>query len=496
MRLKMSCDWQKKSSVHHIRHLRFLPSLCANTLRCLPFLFALLCFAGSQPSSFDERFRQILETSSDAKLYRLFHEMPKGGILHLHSEYAVPPEFWLKIATDTTVLGGNEYFTNVREGVCANGMVMPLPFTTIQRASLDRLSSCVTATFKPLNALSTEERTAWIDALLVNGTTGGRKQFFHKIVPRLDELWQDPNLMLEVIPAIMKAASSEHVLYLEVQFDPTSLHDAAGHPVSPDMFVQRLKKRLCRPDVSKTGVTIRFQMAAFRYAVDQRAELANAFSFVDKHRDLWVGVNLLGEEGQPGGELSRFAPAFREMRARFDIPFSLHAGEVDSPGREVHEALVLGAARIGHAVNLISDPDTMLLMRHGGVPIETSLVSNKLLEYTPDLAMHPFPQYLRSGIPMCLNTDDPGAWGGSLTDEFFLAAKLYHLSWKEVHTLVENSIQYAFLDAATKTRLLDQVHRQLNAFERRVSLRDWDVELAHNPSQTSEYAKRYLHLEH
>lgn len=138
-------------------------------------------------------------------------------------------------------------------------------------------------------------------------------------------------------------------------------------------------------------------------------------------------MNLLGEEGRPGGELARFSSTIRKMRAQYDIPLSLHAGELDSPGPQVHDALILGASRVGHAVNLISDPDTMLLMRHGSIPIESSLVSNKLLEYTPDLSTHPFPLYLRSGIPICLNTDDPGAWGGSLTDEFFLAATLYHL---------------------------------------------------------------------
>jgi predicted acyl esterase len=42
----------------------------------------------------------------------------------------------------------------------------------------------------------------------------------------------------------------------------------------------------------------------------------------------------------------------------------------------------LGATRIGHGVNLISDPDTMLMMRHNRYLVEISLVSNQVLEYT------------------------------------------------------------------------------------------------------------------
>ncbi|MBV8828562.1 MAG: hypothetical protein JO108_04985 [Acidobacteriaceae bacterium] len=224
--------------------------------------------------------------------------------------------------------------------------------------------------------------------------------------------------MLQVILSIKKEAASEHILYLELQFDPTSLLDP-GNPVSVDDFVTTLKRRLQHGPATQTGVTVRFQMAAYRSATDARKEVENAFQFVDHHRDLWVGVNLLGEEGRDGGELSRFSSALKDMQSRYDIPFSLHAGELDSQGEQVRDALYVGASRIGHAINLVTDPLAMLLMRHGQIPIETSLVSNKLLNYTPDLAKHPFPIYLRSGIPMCLNTDDPGAFGGESEGSVF-----------------------------------------------------------------------------
>jgi len=51
--------------------------------------------------------------------------------------------------------------------------------------------------------------------------------------------------------------------------------------------------------------------------------------------------------------------------------------------------------------------------------VEINLISNRLLEYAPNPARHPFPEYLRFGIPVCLNTDDPGAWDSNITDEYF-----------------------------------------------------------------------------
>ncbi|MDQ2712164.1 MAG: adenosine deaminase [Acidobacteriota bacterium] len=462
-------------------------------VQLLLVLIGHLCSAGTLNMSFDTQFGRILETASRSQLYEFFREFPKGGILHLHSEYAVSPEFWLKIATADPILGGNEYFAKVREGSCSDETAKLILFVTVQRATWDHLTACEKRNFKRLKLLSVNEQDAWLKALKVDAA-GGRKKFFEEIVPRLDDLWQDPNLMLEVIPEIVKEAASEHVLYLEIQFDPTSLHDAAGHPASTGVFIEMLKKRLARPDVAAEGVTVRFQMAAYRYTADSYKEFLNAFQFVDQHRDLWVGVNLLGEEGRPGGELSRFTSTLRKMRARYDIPLALHAGELDFPGHQVHDALILGASRIGHAVNLISDPDTMLLMRHGGIPIETSLVSNKRLEYTSDLSTHPFPLYLRAGIPMCLNTDDPGAWGGSLTDEFFLAATLYHLSWNEIASVARDSIRYAFVDQATKARLAARLNSELSNFETRMSADNWRPMLS-QPLNRSVFAKAYLQID-
>jgi adenosine deaminase CECR1 len=102
------------------------------------------------------------------------------------------------------------------------------------------------------------------------------------------------------------------------------------------------------------------------------------------------------------------------------IQLSLHGwGSRFTWERRAKDADAGGDRRIGHGVNLITDPDTMLLMQDGKYLVEINLISNKLLEYVPDLSKHPFPEYLRFGIPVCLNTDDPGVWDSNMTDEYF-----------------------------------------------------------------------------
>lgn len=473
--------------------LRDNGSLKFRILQLLLLLALWVSFGHSSDTNFETRYSTIRANASRSELYTFFREMPKGGILHLHSEYAVSPEFWLKIAIANKQ---NEYWVRTRaEASCAGKATEQIPlFSTLSRATWEHLPKCEQNDFKLLPLLSAAERTAWLNSLRITSAAQGRQQFFHEIVPRLNDLCADPNLMLQVLAEITKEAAAEHVLYLELQFDPTSLRDRSGAPVSESRFEELLKRRLSEPPIANLGVTVRFQLAAYRYASNPERELTSAFTFIDRRRDLWVGANLLGEEGQPGGDLSRFAASFTEMRRHYDIPFSLHAGEIDTPGHQVHDALVLGASRIGHAVNLISDPETILLMRHAHIPIETSLVSNKVLQYTPDLAKHPFPLYLRSGIPMCLNTDDPGAWGGSLTDEFFLAATLYHLSWHEIAGLARNSLRYAFVDDETKGRLETRLNREIAEFEARMSSNDWRSKLSGRP-EPSTFARQNLGLD-
>ncbi|MEM7613078.1 MAG: adenosine deaminase, partial [Pseudomonadota bacterium] len=116
----------------------------------------------------------------------------------------------------------------------------------------------------------------------------------------------------------------------------------------------------------------------------------------------------------------------------------------------------------------ITDDDLMLDMRYGPYLIETNLISNLLLNYVDDYAQHPFPEFLRTGIPVALSTDDRGMWDSTLTDEFFVAVREFDLTWDEVVQLSRNSLQYAFVDDETKARLLADFDARLARFERRM----------------------------
>jgi adenosine deaminase CECR1 len=96
-----------------------------------------------------------------------------------------------------------------------------------------------------------------------------------------------------------------------------------------------------------------------------------------------------------------------------------------------------------------------------------------LLEYVKDYSQHPFPEYLRTGIPVALSTDDRGMWDSNLTDEYFVAVKEFNLSWSEVVQLGRNSLKHSFVDEPAKQKLLEAYEKRVAAFAAGFQKKSW-----------------------
>ena len=294
----------------------------------------------------------------------------------------------------------------------------------------------------------------------------GRDEFFETHWQRLGDVIANPWIMAEALALHIKAFADEGLVYLEPQITLMGYRDQTGLALSPARAASIFRARLNQPDVVDTGVTFRFQQSILRFLPNAEAELTRAYQIVSDEPE-WVGVNMVGREDDDRGHPLRFLQTLRGLRQQYpNIRLSIHAGEVDEPNYHVRDTLLLGADRIGHGLNLISDPQTLIQMRHGPYLVEINLISNLLLEYVSDFSQHPFPEYLRLGVPVALATDDRGMWDSTMTDEYFVAVKSFNLSWDELRLLTQNSIQYSFLGPEPKSRLLNAVDTRLLAFEK------------------------------
>ena len=432
-------------------------------------LLALLALQGAHADWFED-----LKASGNAEdLYRVLHAMPKGGDLHNHLSGSSFPEWWYELALAESARGYH-YYTKVRIENCidyGSNRYGPAPylllFRNITALEFETLSECEKREYKRLEELDEREKAAWYDSIRLDKPWEGRDEFFGTHWPRLNALTHNPWLQSETLVRNMQAFGGEGLRYLEMQVALGGFEGPDGAPISPQETANILRERLTQRDAIATGVSVRLQLPILRFTPVAEEHLRAVYKFVHDNSDLFVAVNMVGREDNDKGYPLRFLPTLRELRREYDgVKLSIHAGEVDEPNNHVRDTLLLGADRIGHGINLITDPDTMLLMRHGPYLIEINLISNLLLQYVDDYAQHPFPEYLRTGIPVALSTDDRGMWDSTMTDEFFIAVTEFDLSWDEVKTLSRNSLQYSFLPEAEKARLLQDFADRIAKFER------------------------------
>jgi adenosine deaminase CECR1 len=330
-----------------------------------------------------------------------------------------------------------------------------------------------------------------MDSIRLDKPHEGRDEFFQTHWQRLFALVNNPWNQAEIHYQNMKAFGAEGVTYLELQVAIRGFYRPDGSVIPAEESVNILRERLLQKDAIDTGVTVRFQIAILRFAPNAEESLRTIYRFVHDNSDVFVGVNMVGREDNDKGYPARFLPTMRDLRRQYSgVRLAIHAGEVDEPNSYVRDTLLLGAERIGHGLNLITDDDTMLLMRHGPYLVEINLISNLLLHYVDDYAQHPFPEYLRTGIPVALSTDDRGMWDSTMTDEFFVAVTEFDLSWDEVKLLSRNSLAHAFVTPELRQELLAKYDSDISRFEREIG-RSGIAKLGPMPETRGFICKRY-----
>jgi len=428
-------------------------------------------------SAFGRWFEQFRAQASPSELHDFLWSMPKGADLHLHITGSIFPEWWLEFALASKAQG-YEYFTRVRVNNCSwlaagergeaaaltTTVTEPLYFETIDGARLETLSECVRGEFKSLLALNGAEKAAWLNSIRLDRPGEGRDEFFEKHWQRLGDLTANPHIVAEGLARNALAFAEEGLHYFEPQILAEGYRRPDGQLMPIEASVSIIVDRMNEPDVVNSGIQFRFQQAILRFLPNAEAQLARAFEIVSSQPS-WVAVNMVGREDNDKGHPRRFLAPIRALRREYPgVALSIHGGEVDEPNSHVRDTLLLGATRIGHAVNLISDEELLQSMRFGPYLVEINLISNLKLEYVQTLDAHPFPEYLRLGVPVALSTDDRGMWDTNITDEFFVAVHHFNLTWDELSALSVASLSHAFLPETTKYEVIARFQAALDDF--------------------------------
>ena len=168
-----------------------------------------------------------------------------------------------------------------------------------------------------------------------------------------------------------------------------------------------------------------------------------------------VGVGLGGDERKfPARDFHR---AFARAE-RLGFRRTAHAGEADGRQSIVDAIELLHAERIGHAVAAAGEEDLLFTMREHGIAIDACLTSNAVTGAWSPPGTHPLAQFIKAGLCVTLNSDDPAFFGASLTDEYVRAAE-QGLTRAELVTLAANSFHASFAPEDDKRAWLSELER-------------------------------------
>jgi adenosine deaminase len=243
--------------------------------------------------------------------------------------------------------------------------------------------------------------------------------------------------------------AAENVRYLEVRYSPI-LHieeDLTLEEVNEAVLdgLQQAESDLnIRTSLIICGLRDRFESASMRLA-----EMA----VEHRHKGI-VAFDLAGGEAgnPPKGHLHAFYHARNNL-----LNLTIHAGEAWGPDSIRQALFYCGAHRIGHGISLRKDPELMQYFADHRIPLEICPSSNVHTQAVPSLEAHPIETYVRSNIPVTVNTDNRLFSRTSVTEELWRVYQHCNLEASDLREIALNGFRYAFLPYRQKQSLLRNV---------------------------------------
>lgn len=276
------------------------------------------------------------------------------------------------------------------------------------------------------------------------------KQFL-KCFDLIDLCFVDADAIERITYEAIADAAAENVVYLELRFSPARLAQSADIPMEEVMDAVIAGRRRAAADLPTTVGLIAGlsrELGVGKCGDDARVIATYAGRGID-------GIDLLGNEADFAAE--DYAAIFRPIAEDGGLGITVHAGEAAGAESVKAAVLQLGATRIGHGVRAEEDPAVLALLAERGVTLEMCPTSNVQTGATQSLATHPLARYLRQGLKVTINTDDPAVSQIDLTHEYGVAASALGLTEAEIAQTLGYAIEAAFAPEETK----EQVRKML-----------------------------------
>lgn len=240
---------------------------------------------------------------------------------------------------------------------------------------------------------------------------------------------------------VCEDAVNDGIHLMELRYAPTFINSGHSH-LTFDKIHQAFLKGLAKAQKKwpiKTGLICIVQRTLDVKEAEQVSE------FAIENKKTFLALDLADNED--GFEPARFAKLFTKAKSA-GLHITVHSGESPSPkaGQWVKDSIeILGAERIGHGVQVINYPEVMKLLIEKQIPLEVCPYSNWLTQAFPKLADHPLKKLKDKGVLVTLNSDDPGMFASTLSDDYLIAQNELGFTLKDFQDCYKTSVEKSFI---------------------------------------------------
>lgn len=257
------------------------------------------------------------------------------------------------------------------------------------------------------------------------------------------KLLQTKEAISEAVYLVLEKCKNDGCVYVEIRYAP-QLHTDKG--LCQEDAIQAAIEGLKRSDMRANLI-----LCCMRAKDNHEANLETvrlAGKYLVKTGGV-VAVDLAGAESLiPAIE---FKYIFDEAN-KLGVPFTIHAGE-DGGADNVRLAIEFGASRVGHGVHINEDMSVVELVKNKGICLEMCPTSNIQTCSVSSMDKHPVVEYLKAGLKVTINTDDPAIEGTTIGREFEIIKEYFDLDAAMIKQLMLNAVDAAFTSDEVKEEL-------------------------------------------
>ncbi len=241
-------------------------------------------------------------------------------------------------------------------------------------------------------------------------------------------------------------AFNDNVLIIEFRYAPSFIAEGHSH-LTYEKIHQAISKGLKMAEKKwpiATGLICILQRNR-DFALNQKV-----CDFMIDHKDSFIGIDMA--DSDKNFDEKKITPLFEKARKN-GLRITAHAGESPDSGaiEQIRNCVdQWGAERIGHGVQVINDPKTLAYLIEKDITLETCPISNYLTQSFPTHEAHPLRRLIESGLKITLNSDDPGIFGTTLSDDYEIAHKVHQVTASEFAKLNHVAAQASFIPLAKR----------------------------------------------